>query len=339
MKKISEEKRGIIINLLDSGLSAREIAKQCNVGRSTVNRIRNKLRPDINKPTGGRPDKLTNQTKCYIVRSISSGQSDTATNITKQLKNDAIVDVNSETVRHTLRKSGLTARKKVKKPRLQHHHKKKRYEFAEKYKDWTVEDWKQVIWSDETKVNRIGSDGCKWVWKKSGDSGIKDREVEGTVKFGGGSLMVWGCFTAKGVGYLTRIDGGLNAELYVNILNDELIQTLEYYEYSKDDIVFQQDNDPKHTSRLAKNWFAENEIEVLDWPPQSPDLNPIEHLWIELKKRLNSYSNEATSMHQLWERIEETWNSISIETCMNLIESMPNRINAVLKVKGGYTKY
>ena len=85
---------------------------------------------------------------------------------------------------------------------------------AKKYKKWTVEDWKRVIWNDEMKVNRLGSDGCKWVWKKQGKRGL----MEGTVKFCGVSLMIWGSFTAKGIEYLTRIDGGLNAELYVSFL-------------------------------------------------------------------------------------------------------------------------
>lgn len=208
-----------------------------------------------------------------------------------------------------------------------------------KYKDWTAEDWKRIIWSDETKVNRLGSDGCKWFWKQKGDMEIKDREVKGTVKFGGGSLMVWGCITTKGVGYLTRIDGGLNAQLYVDILNDELLQTLEYYGYNKDEIIFQQDNDPKHTSRLANNWLEENKIKVLDWPPQSPDLNPIENIWVELKRKLNSYLEEPKSMYELWGCVQEVWNGIPAEICTHLIESMPRRIDAVFKVKGGYTKY
>ncbi|CAJ0935720.1 unnamed protein product [Ranitomeya imitator] len=118
-----------------------------------------------------------------------------------------------------------------------------------------------------------------------GKKGLKDREIEGTVKISGGSLMICGCFTAKGIGYFTRIDGGLSAELYVSIPQDELLHTLGYYGCKKDDLVFQQDNDPKHTSRLAKKWFNDNEVEVLDRPLQSPDHNPIKHLGLSIDKK------------------------------------------------------
>jgi hypothetical protein len=111
-----------------------------------------------------------------------------------------------------------------------------------------VEDWKRVVWSDETKVNRIGSDGLYWVWKQLGGR-LTERQVKGTAKHGGGSLMMWGCMTAKGVGYACRIDGNLDSELYTHILDDEFLETLEYYELGRDEIIFQQDNDPKHTSR------------------------------------------------------------------------------------------
>ena len=77
----------------------------------------------------------------------------------------------------------------------------------------------------------------------------------------------------------------------------------------------------------------------MKWPAQSPDLNPIEHAWSYLKKRLREYKIPPNGMEQLWERVEKEWNEILAEVCQGLIESMPDRIKAVLQAQGGYTKY
>ena len=77
----------------------------------------------------------------------------------------------------------------------------------------------------------------------------------------------------------------------------------------------------------------------MKWPEQSLDLNSIEHLWHHLKKKLNEYENPPQSLHQLWERVEKEWNAIDKPVCWGLIESMPRCTAAVLKAKGGYTKY
>ncbi len=217
-------------------------------------------------------------------------------------------------------------------------HMKQRMEFALRHQYWTEDDWNQVIWSDETKINRIGSDRCKWVWKKPGN-GLAAKDVKGTVKFGGGSLMMWGCMTAQGVGYACHIDGHLDAETYTHIMDNELMQTVEYYGLEKDKLIFQQDNDPKHTSKKASNWFASEGIQLLEWPAQSPDLNPIEHLWSYLKARLAEYDRHPKGILELWERVDNEWNKIPPQMCIDLIKRMPQRIQAVLKAKGGYTKY
>jgi hypothetical protein len=92
-----------------------------------------------------------------------------------------------------------------------------------------MEDWKRIIWTDETKINRLGSDGRKWVWKEVGEP-LSDRLVESTVKFGGGNLR--GCMFWEGIGYATRIEGKMDAELYCSILDDELQQSLDHYNKS-----------------------------------------------------------------------------------------------------------
>ena len=126
--------------------------------------------------------------------------------------------------------------------------------FACAHKDWTIKDWKKVIWSNETKINHLGSDGCKWAWKRAGE-GLSDRLVNGTLRFRGGSLMMWGCMTWEGVGFATKINGRIDGDLYLQILKDELQQTLEYYGLNPPNTIFQQDNDLKHTCRMVKNWL------------------------------------------------------------------------------------
>jgi len=106
-------------------------------------------------------------------------------------------------------------------------------------------------------------------------------------------------------------------------------------------IIFQLDNDPAFPQLASirprngsKPW-----IHTLPWPAQSPDLNPIEHLWDDLKRRLGRYEVPPNGMIQLGSVVEKEWNVIDGQVCQNLIESMPRRIAAVLKARGGYTKY
>ena len=146
-------------------------------------------------------------------------------------------------------------------------------------------------------------------------------------KFGGGSLMMWGCMTAQGFG------------VYTSILDDYLLPTIKYYKLNRDRVIFQQDNDSKHTSRAAQEWFDENQIKILVWPPRSPDLSLIEHLWQYLKIRLDTYDTEPKGTLELWERTEIECNKILRDVCIGLIENMSKCIAAVLKAKGGYTKY
>ena len=104
------------------------------------------------------------------------------------------------------------------------------------------------------KVNRLGSDGQEYIWKKKGQ-GLIAREVQGTVKFGGGDIMVWGCMGWKGVGQLAEVEGRMDADQYVAILEDHLLPSIAESGIPGEEVIFQQDNDPKHTSKKAKTWM------------------------------------------------------------------------------------
>jgi transposase len=339
MKATSVANRTSVISLLEQGYSVRDIEKRTGLGKSTVGRIKKGMDTDKENNLGGHPSKLSARDKTSILRQIQSGKLDTAVQATHFINSTLPHPVHPQTVRRALQESGLQSATKKKVPMLKKTHRQRRLEFAQQHENWTVDDWKRVLWSDETKINRIGSDGKVYVWKKRGES-ISDRTTLPTVKHGGGNnLMVWGCMGWNGVGMLIEVEGKMDADQYCQILSDGMVESFEKLEMEEGDRYFQQDNDPKHTSRKATQWFEDNNIEVLPWPAQSPDLNPIEHLWEHVKRQLRKYETSPKGAHELWSRLVDEWNEIPPEVCQNLIESMPRRIQAVIKARGGHTKY
>src|SRR6478752_2844598 len=113
------------------------------------------------------------------------------------------------------------------------------------------------------------------------------------------------------------------AQDYCGILQSDLLDSLEYYKDKVGSPIFQHDNDPKYTAKITREWLNESGLDILDWPSQSPDLNPIEHLWFLVKQKLKLYPTMAKNNDELWERVVEIWNGLSSSECTNLVDSMP----------------
>lgn len=151
--------------------------------------------------------------------------------------------------------------------------------------------------------------------------------------------MVWGCMTRAGLGRLIRIEGIMDRYKYVDILKSGFLGTLRDHNIQPGTFIFQQGNDSKHTSKFTKAWMQDNGLDVLPWAPQSPDMNPIEHIWNEVDRRVRKRSPLPRSAEEMWEALQEEWNAFGTEFLDKLYNSMPQRVEDLLATKGGSTRW
>lgn len=157
-----------------------------------------------------------------------------------------------------------------------------------------------------------------------------------TVKFGGGKLMVWGCFSGMGTGSIQRVEGIMNQESYRNVLLNAMLHSAHKL-FGVSDFWFQQDNAPCHKAASITTFLRQKKIRVIEWPPQSPDFNPIENLWQVMKRKVDAAKPQ--NVNALWDTIQDVWNSISQREIDSLLSSMPERIKLAIKARGGVTRF
>lgn len=323
----------ILNDYLKNGLTVTELAKKYSINKSVVSRLIKKYESQGTIETihaGGRPEKTTEKDDHLIKWCIQKDPTISANQILKKLK----LPVSESTIKRRAVGFGLFSRRPARKPFLSEKNRKARLLFARSHIDWTITKWRSVLFSDESKFNLRNSDGIMFVRRPKGER-LNPKYCVPTFKYGGGgNVLVWGCFSGHGIGPIHRIDGIMDRFVYVNILKNVMLPFAD--EEMPVKWRFQQDNDPKHTSKLAKDWFRDNKIEVLEWPAQSPDLNPIENLWEIVNKRVD---RTCSNKEALFDAVKEAWNNIPEETISNLIASMPKRCSEVIRNNGMHTKY
>lgn len=338
IQQYTPTKRARIYTLKKQHVSNEKITALFGPHKATINRIVKEYDERGThyplKGRAGRPHKLTDRDGHRAARAIKSGKADTAVDVQQQL----FPHVSAQTVRRSLKANGLRAYAKRKVPFLLHRHQRARLEWARGRRFWTPRQWQRVIFSDESKFNVFGSDGRKYCWREKGHA-LDPRCTEKRIKHGGGSVMVWACLTPKGPGRLHRIDGIMNAVKYTAILAESLLGTLRDHKLKRSSILFQQDNDPKHTSKLAKQWFVDNKLSVLPWPANSPDMNIIENAWDALDRRVRKRDPLPRNENELWEALQEEWEVLGKEYTDKLYRSLPRRLQKLYSARGGNTPY
>ena len=151
-----------------------------------------------------------------------------------------------------------------------------------------------------------------------------------------------GLFFRSWLGPLVPVKGTLNASAYQEMLNNSMLPTL-WQQFRGGPFLFQHDCAPDcapvHKARSINTWMRESGVDELDWPAQGPDLNPIEHHWDKLERRLRARPSCPTSVCDLTNALLEEWSKIPINSLVNLVESLPRRAEAVIAAKGGPTSY
>lgn len=227
-----------------------------------------------------------------------------------------------------LRAESLTFQKKKK-------NRAARLNFAKTYIKESEEFWKNVIFADESKFNLFGCDGKVIVYRKP-NTELEEKNTVATVKHGGGGVMVWGCMAAAGVGKIELIKQTMDHMHYINILKRNLRASAENLGIGAT-FQFYQDNDPKHSAANTRLWLLYNCPRVIKTPAQSPDLNPIEHLWDHLERKLRQ--RHFTNKNQMEKVLMEEWYNIDMSITQKLVQSMPGRLKEVIRRKGRATRY
>lgn len=335
--QLKDEQKYKILFFSEQGLKGREIARKMGLNPTTVNKLLKKHKETgsiVHKAGNGRRLSITPEVSAFIDGEIDKNPKCSLRKMASMIKERCDSDISHVTIKRYLNHNKLYAKTPIKKPFLREANIEKRKIASKKFLFMSENDVKRIIFSDESKFNLFYSDGRQMVWRNS-NSGLKNKNLAKTIKHGGGSIMVWACFSYYGIGKIVIIDGPLTGLRYVDLLSRNLFESANMM--GLESFIFQQDNDPKHTSNIANEYFKQKGIEVLEWPPQSPDLNPIEHLWAHIKVKVGQ--KLPKNKKELIEIIKQEWNSIPVEVCQKYALSFKNRALSVYEASGNHTFY
>ena len=229
------------------------------------------------------------------------------------------------TLRRRLRDFRLYGRLSHKKPFVSLGNRVRRLNLSKDHSDWTVEDWKKMLFTDKIKVNSVGSDSKSYIRRFKGEN-FNSQFIKGHLQAGGGSILMWGAFLHDGICPIVQIQNTFNSEKCIELLEETVEPFVK--ENMARRFVYQQDNISVHKSKRVLAWLKKHKFKKMDWPPQSPDINPIENLWAFVKKK--NGQKKCKNTKELYETFVHEWNSIPPEICQNLVKLMPKRIKAVI---------
>ncbi|UYV72023.1 Transposase, partial [Cordylochernes scorpioides] len=323
----------MVIGLKRAGWSIRQIAADTHLGASTVHRLWRRWLEQGNvaiyrnvgatRVTSARVDRR-------ILRQAVAAPQATCTAILQHVQDILDHSISNRTISRRLVANGLHSCRLLRRLPLTPPNRRQRLEWCRARSTWMTE-WHRVVFSDESRFCLSSDSRRVRVWRRRGERSNPAAIVERpTVRQRG--IMVWGAIAYDSRSPLLRIQGTMTAQRYV----DDVLRpvTLPYLQ-GVPNALYQQDNARPHTARISQQ--ALQDVQMLPWPPYSPDLSPIEHVWDIIGRRLHALP-QPRSEDKLWQMVEREWRAIPQDAIRTLIDSLPRRVAACIAVRGGHRK-
>lgn len=286
---------------------------------------------------GGRERSTTRRQDRFVVLTARRNPTFTASRINSIFRHATGRAISSQTVRRRLHASNLRARRRATHPRLTREQRACRYRWAMEHYQWNFENWRNCLFTDESRFRLYTNDGRILVWRERGQRYNENLRVPTTL-FGGGSVCVWGgiCFDGR-----TDLVVLINETMTATRYRDRVIVPIvvPFFGAIGEQFVLIDDNARPHRARIVNECIEAHGITRMEWPPCSPDMNCIEHVWAEMSRQQNRLLQPPQTLDQLANTLRAIWERIPQQFINNLIRGLPNRVRALRRHRGGPTHY
>jgi transposase len=324
--------RAAIVTLHGVGWAGRDIAAELRCDEHAVTRWVRRWEETRSLDDGersGRRRCTTDETDQQI--GLLSDKQPTLT--PKDIRRELQLPVSPHTISRRLDEIGLWSCVQETEHELTEFDLQRRLAFAHQYESWTEDQWARVFFSDETNFY-LGHHGRTYVRRPVGQAhDPKYMRQEAQLH---GKVSLWGCICAEGLGHAELYAGSLDSTRHRDILRHNLIASFRQF-YPAGPWYFQQDNARFHTTPETITYLHEKGVTLIEWPPWSPDLNPIENLWDVLKARV--YARFPQTMEEMEQFIREEWEATDLTFISRVCRSMPRRLQLLLDNSGHKISY
>jgi hypothetical protein len=282
----------------------------------------------VNRNTKGRPRKFTATTERIIGRIVRQHRQSSVCHLTAIYNNcrPANQCISTKTMRRMIHRNGFKNRSAAKKLKLGMIVRSTRLQWCRKHRTLTSDGWSKILFTDEVRIG-LRYDGRVKVWRCKGER-FSPECTTSTITIRS-SIMYWGFISANGTGQLIRCTNRMSAQEYIKVMEEVSIFTLSSFS-----MIYMDDNAPIHRAAIVQKWKVDNGVQSMEWPPYSPDLNPIENVWAQLKENLNKLKHRPDNIFELDNAVHLVWNSISATYIHRLYDSMPGRLLQCIRARG-----